>query len=103
MPSALPAPRFFSCRCFQARARSLTRRNPQAASPNAHLRWAFGEAACGFLRVSERARAWKQRQEKKRGAGKALGIPAAKLARAGDHLWRQPEDFGEGGLLAGQA
>jgi transposase len=29
---------------------------------NAHLRWAFGEAACLFLRASERAKRWKQKQ-----------------------------------------
>jgi transposase len=28
---------------------------------NAHLRWAFGEAACLLLRSSERARQWQQR------------------------------------------
>jgi transposase len=48
---------------------------------NAHLRWAFAEVACLFLRSSERARAWKQKQEKKHGAGKALAILAARLAR----------------------
>src|SRR5262249_26394644 len=31
---------------------------------NAHLRWAFGEAACLFLRGSERAKKWKERQLK---------------------------------------
>ena len=70
---------------------------------NAHLRWAFGEAACGFLRVSERARAWKQRQEKKRGAGKALGILAAKLARAVYHLWRKEQEFDEERFWSGRA
>jgi transposase len=49
---------------------------------NAQLRWAFAEAACLFLRGSERARAWKQKQSKKRGDAKALAILAAKLARA---------------------
>jgi transposase len=72
---------------------------------NAHLRWAFGEAACLFLRGSERARAWKQRQEKKRGEGKALAILAAKLGRAVYHLWRKGEAFDEdrfwSGSLAG--
>jgi transposase len=62
---------------------------------NAHLRWAFGEAACLFLRSSERAKKWKQKQEKKRGEGKALGILAAKLARAVYHLWRKAEAFDE--------
>jgi transposase len=62
---------------------------------NAHLRWAFGEAACLFLRGSERARRWKERQGKKRGDGKALGILAARLARAVYHLWRKAEAFDE--------
>jgi transposase len=62
---------------------------------NAHLRWAFAEAAYLFLRCSERARAWKQRQEKKRGEGKALAILAARLARAVYHLWRKGEAFDE--------
>jgi transposase len=70
---------------------------------NAHLRWAFGEAACLFLRASERARAWKQRQTKKRGEGKALGILAAKLARAVYHLWRKQEAFDEERFWSGQA
>jgi transposase len=62
---------------------------------NAHLRWAFGEAACLFLRGSERAKKWKQKPEKKRGEGKALAILAAKLARAVYHLWRKAEAFDE--------
>src|SRR3982751_751798 len=32
---------------------------------NAHLKWAFAEAACLFLRGSERGKQWKQKQEKK--------------------------------------
>ena len=52
---------------------------------NAHLRWAFAEAACLFLRSSERARQWKQKQEKKHGSAKALGILAARLARGVPH------------------
>ena len=70
---------------------------------NAHLRWAFGEAACLFLRASERARAWKQKQAKKRGEAKALGILAAKLARAVYHLGRRGEAFDEARFWAGQA
>jgi transposase len=62
---------------------------------NAHLRWAFGEAACLFLRSSERAKQWKQRQTKKRGEGKALAILAARLGRAVYHLWRKREAFDE--------
>ncbi len=70
---------------------------------NAHLRWAFAEAACLFLRCSERAKAWKQKQEKKRGEGKALAILAAKLARAVYHLWRKGEAFDEDRFWQGKA
>src|SRR5262249_35717157 len=50
---------------------------------NAHLRWAFGEAACLFLRASERGKRWKERQARKRGEGKALAVLAARVAPAG--------------------
>jgi transposase len=70
---------------------------------NAHLRWAFAEAACLFLRGSERARAWKQKQQKKRGEGKALAVLAAKLARAVYHLWRKGEAFDEDRFWQGKA
>jgi transposase len=60
---------------------------------NAHLKWAFGEAACLFLRNCERAKAWMQRKEKKHGKAKALAILAAKLGRTVYHLWRKREVF----------
>jgi transposase len=62
---------------------------------NAHLRWAFGEIACLFLRSSERAKAWKQKQEKRHGTGKALAILAARLARSVFHMLRKQEAFDE--------
>jgi transposase len=62
---------------------------------NAHLRWAFAEAACLFLRASPRAKQWKQRQQKKRGEGKALAILAAKLGRTVYHLLRKGLVFDE--------
>ena len=62
---------------------------------NAHLKWAFAEAACLMLRVSERARRWKQRYQQKRGPGKAMRVLAAKLGRAVYHLWRKQEAFDE--------
>jgi transposase len=62
---------------------------------NAHLRWAFAEAVCLFLRGSERARQWQQKQEKKRGPGKVLGILAARLARAVYHMLRKQQAFDE--------
>jgi transposase len=62
---------------------------------NAQLRWAFGEAACLFLRASERARKWKQKQQAQRGEAKALAILAARLGRAVYHLLRKREAFDE--------
>jgi transposase len=62
---------------------------------NAHLRWAFGEAACLFLRGSARAKAWKQKQQAQRGAAKALAILAARLGRAVYHMLRKGEAFDE--------
>jgi transposase len=62
---------------------------------NAHLRWAFAEAACLFLQRSERAKKWKQQQAAQRGSGKALAILAARLARAVYHMLRRGEAFDE--------
>jgi transposase len=70
---------------------------------NAHLRWAFAEAVCLFLRGSERARLWKRKQEKKHGSAKVLGILAARLARAVYHMLRKQEAFDEGRFWNGQA
>jgi transposase len=70
---------------------------------NAHLRWAFAEAACLFLRGSERARQWKQKQEKKHGSAKVLGILAARLARAVYHTLRKQEAFDEDRFWNGPA
>jgi transposase len=70
---------------------------------NAHLRWAFAEAACLFLRGSERAKQWKQKQEKKHGSAKVLGILAARLARAVYHMLRKQEAFDEDRFWHGQA
>src|SRR5262249_15039202 len=70
---------------------------------NAQLRWAFAEAACLFLRASERARQWKQKQEKKHGPAKVLGILAARLARSVYHMLRKEEAFDEERFWHGQA
>jgi transposase len=62
---------------------------------NAHLRWAFAEAACLFVRQSPRAKVWLQRQEKKGGKGRGLAILAARLGRAVYHLLRKGAVFDE--------
>src|SRR5919108_692287 len=60
---------------------------------NAHLKWAFCEAACLFVRASEQAKRWLARREKKRGKARALGALAARLGRAVYHLLRRREAF----------
>ena len=48
---------------------------------NAHLRWAFGEAACLFLRGNEAAQAWHQKLVSRYGKAKALSVIAQRLGR----------------------
>jgi transposase len=60
---------------------------------NAHLRWALGEAACLYLRSSERAKRWQARMHKRHNPGKTLGILAAKLGRTVYHLLRTKQVF----------
>lgn len=48
---------------------------------NVHLKWAFSEAALLLMRESEEAKKFVQREERKHGKGKAIGILAAKLGR----------------------
>jgi transposase len=49
---------------------------------NAHLKWAFSEAAALFLRANPAGQKCLGRLEKKHGKGKALAVLAHKLARA---------------------
>src|SRR5262245_29563658 len=60
---------------------------------NAHLKRAFTEAACLFLRASDPAKRWLARREKKHGKARALGALAARLGRAVYHLLRKEEVF----------
>jgi transposase len=60
---------------------------------NAHLKWAFSEAACLMLRTGVPVKAWMQRQESKRGKRKALSVLEAKIGRTVYHLWRKQQAF----------
>jgi transposase len=60
---------------------------------NAHLRWAFAEAVCLFLRGNEQAQRWQARKAKKHGKSKTLAILAAQLGRAVYHLLRKQQPF----------
>ena len=60
---------------------------------NAHLKWAFSEAAVGFLRNNPQGQAYLARLEKKHGKAKALTALAHKIARAVYHMLRRKEAF----------
>jgi transposase len=49
---------------------------------NVHLKWAFSEAACLFLRHNERGQLYHQRLVNRYGKAKALSILAQKLGRS---------------------
>jgi transposase len=60
---------------------------------NVHLKWAFSEAACLFLRNNEPAQRYHTRLVSKHGKAKALGIIAHKLGRAVSFMLRRQEAF----------
>jgi hypothetical protein len=53
-----------------------------------------------MLRTLPTAKAWMQRQERKRGKRKALSILEAKLGRTVYHLWRKQVPFDAKRFLA---
>ena len=67
---------------------------------NAHLKWAFSEAACLMVRSCVPVKAWLARQEKKKGKKKALAVLEAKIARTVYHLWRKQVPFDAKRFLA---
>jgi transposase len=60
---------------------------------NAHLKWAFSEAACLMIRSCLPVKSWLERQAKKKGKKKALAILEAKIGRCVYHLWRKQVPF----------
>ena len=49
---------------------------------NAHLKWAFGEAAALMIRETEEAKAFMQKMTKQRGKARAVALLAARIGRA---------------------
>jgi len=60
---------------------------------NAHLKWAFSEAATLFIRHCEPGKKFFARLERKHSKGKALSVLADKLARAAYFMLRRNEVF----------
>ncbi len=72
------------CRLVKCARESAGKRSGTSGAKigNAHLKWAFSEAAVLFLRANPAAQKLLARLEQKHGKGKALTILAHKLARA---------------------
>ncbi len=60
---------------------------------NAHLKWAFSEAAVLFLRGQPEHQRLMRRLEKKHGRKKALGVLSAKLGRAVYFMLKRHQPF----------
>jgi transposase len=60
---------------------------------NAHLKWAFSEAAVLFLRGNDPAKKYYEKLARKHGKGKALSILAHKLGRAVYFMLKNKEAF----------
>jgi transposase len=60
---------------------------------NAHLKWAFSEAAVIFLRGNPKAKAYVNKMTKKHNKGKALSILAHKLGRAVYFMLKRKKPF----------
>lgn len=60
---------------------------------NAHLKWAFSEAAVLFLRRNPEARSYREKLARKHGKAKSLTILAHKLARAVYYILKRKEVF----------
>jgi len=72
----------------------------KATVGNAHLKWAFSEAACLMVRSVPAVKGWLARREKKSGKKKALAILEAKIGRAVYHLWKKQVPFDAKRFLA---
>jgi len=79
-------------RCEHSSAGKVKGSGPKKMG-NAHLKWAFSEAACLMIRAVPAVKSWMQRQETKRGKRKALSVLEARIGRAVYHLWRKQQAF----------
>jgi len=67
---------------------------------NAHLKWAFSEAAVLFLRCNPKAKAYVEKLARRHGKGKALSILAHKIGRAVYFILKRKEPFNGNLFLA---
>ncbi len=69
---------------------------------NAHLKWAFSEAAVLFLRGNDDAKRYLQKLQRRMSKSKALSVLAHKLGRAAYYMLKTGSVFDEARLLKGQ-
>jgi transposase len=60
---------------------------------NAHLKWAFGEAAVLMIREADEAKVFVEKQTKQRGKARAIGLLAAKIGRAVYWMMKRQQPF----------
>jgi len=84
-----------SCRLVKCARESAGKRYGTSGKKigNAHLKWAFSEAAVLFLRNNPPGQQYLARLERKHGKGKALTILAHKLARAAYYMLKRDTVF----------
>ena len=66
---------------------------------NAHLKWAFSEAAVLFLKGNEQGKKYMDRLANKHGKGKALSILAHKMGRAAYFILKNKKPFDQAKFL----
>ena len=67
---------------------------------NAHLKWAFGEAATLYLRNNPKGQAYRNKLARKHGKAKSLSILAHKLGRTVYHMLKRQQAFDPARFLA---
>ena len=60
---------------------------------NAHLKWAFGEAAALMIRETDEAKAFMEKMTKQRGKSRAVALLAAKIGRAVYWIMKRKQPF----------
>jgi len=85
------------CRLVKCAKESADKRMGSSGSKigNAHLKWAFSEAAVLFIRESDRAKEYVDKLAKKHGKAKALSILAHKIGRAVYFMLKRDDAFDE--------
>lgn len=102
--------RFASAGDFLSYARLISGRGESAGKPkgvmgrkigNAHLKWAFSEAACLMIRESDQAKRFVQRLEAKHGKPHALAVLRARIGRTVYTMLKRKEPFDLNRFFAG--